>query len=135
MQGLLPTLIGNVIGGVVGQAIYAALILLALRWVFKLRAPYGPLFVTYLIVFLVLFVVSFALGYALGAAGAVEVLGVLMAIISIAAFVGQAWLVSKRVTDAEGVPLPFGKVLLSQIIILVIFIVIGVIVVALAGGF
>jgi hypothetical protein len=128
-------LVSNIIGGVIGQLIYAALVMLVLRWLFKKRVPFGGLFKVYILVFLGFFVLSFALGFALGAAGAMTLLSVLMVILSIAVFILQAYWVAKHVTPLDGSVLTMGNVLISQIVILVVAIAIGFVVVLALGGF
>ncbi|MBW4984118.1 hypothetical protein KZZ07_16365 [Mameliella sp. CS4] len=128
-------LVSNIIGGVIGQLIYAALVMLVLRWLFKKRVPYGGLFKVYILVFLGFFVLSFALGFALGAAGAMSLLSVLIGILSIAVFVLQAYWVAKHVKPLDGSNLTMGNVLISQIVILVVAIAIAVLVVLAMGGF
>lgn len=128
-------LVSNIIGGVIGQLIYAALVMLVLRWLFKKRVPYGGLFKVYILVFFGFFVLSFALGFVLGAAGAMGILSVLIGILSIAVFVLQAYWVAKHVKPLDGSDLTTGNVLISQIVILVVAIAIAVFVVLAMGGF
>ncbi|MCR9274506.1 MULTISPECIES: hypothetical protein [Mameliella] len=128
-------LVSNIIGGVIGQLIYAALVMLVLRWLFKKRVPYGGLFKVYILVFLGFFVLSFALGFALGAAGAMGILSVLITGLSIAVFVLQAYWVAQHVEPLDGTDLTMGNVLISQIVILVVAIAIGLVVVLALGGF
>jgi hypothetical protein len=122
---MMNEILGELLRGFVGQVIYSGLILLALRWAFKVHVAYIEMLRINIILYLLFFAVGFVLAMGLGSIGTFDTILWGMIILGVIGFFVQAYVIATWVKSQNDVELTFGKALGAQFIILGIAIVIG----------